>query len=146
MINVTAVVEGLNGLMPPEAIEARAARAAKLVGEGISEALALRIADLPALTAATDAVLISDRTGKSVTDAAQTYFAALGYFQLDRVVGGVGSIKVSDYFERLALDRALDTIGDAMRRIAAEATTFGSGAAAVSSRVKAKRAWRICAV
>ncbi len=62
---IAAVVDGLNALMPPEAIEARAARAAKLVGEGISEALALRIADLPALTAATDAVLISDRTGKS---------------------------------------------------------------------------------
>ena len=59
---IAAVVDGLNALMPPEAIEARAARAAKLVGQGISEALALRIADLPALTAATDAILISDRT------------------------------------------------------------------------------------
>jgi glutamate dehydrogenase len=135
---IAAVVDGLNALMPPEAIEARAARAAKLVGEGISEALALRIADLPALTAATDAVLISDRTGKSVTEAAQTYFAALGYFQLDRVVGGVGSIKVSDYFERLALDRALDTIGDSMRRIAAEATAHGTGAAAITAWMASK--------
>jgi glutamate dehydrogenase len=135
---IAAVVDGLNALMPPEAIEARAARAAKLVGEGISEALALRIADLPALTAATDAVLISDRTGKSVADAAQTYFAALGYFQLDRVVGGVGTIKVSDYFERLALDRALDTIGDAMRRIAAEATAYGTGAAAITAWMASK--------
>jgi glutamate dehydrogenase len=135
---VAAVVDGLDELMPPEAIEARAARAAKLVGEGISEALALRIADLPALTAATDAVLISDRTGKSVADAAQTYFAALGYFQLDRVVSGVGTIKVSDYFERLALDRALDAIGDAMRRIAAEATAHGTGAAAVTAWMASK--------
>ncbi len=135
---IAAVVDGLNALLPPEAIEARAARAAKLVGQGISESLALRIADLPALTAATDAVLISDRTGTSVTDAAQTYFAALGYFQLDRVVGGVGTIKVSDYFERLALDRALDTIGDSMRRIAAEATAYGTGAAAITAWMASK--------
>ena len=51
-------------------------------------------------------------------------------------------IKVTDYFDRLALDRALDAIGDAMRRIAAEMLASGSGAAAVDrpgSRPKAAR-------
>ncbi|MBV9971183.1 MAG: NAD-glutamate dehydrogenase, partial [Xanthobacteraceae bacterium] len=135
---ITAIAAGLDGMMPAEAVDARAAAAAKLVGQGVSETLALRIADLPALTSATDAVLISDRTGMSVLDAAQTYFAAVANFQLDRVVGAVGSIKVADYFERLALDRALDSIGDAMRRIAGEAAARGTGAAAVAEWVASK--------
>jgi glutamate dehydrogenase len=81
----------------------------------------------------------SPSTGKPVADAAQTYFAAMAYFQLDRVVGAAGGIKVADYFDRLALDRALDTIGDAIRRIAAEMATSGSsGPAAVAAWVTAK--------
>ena len=103
-----------------------------LAAEGVPDALARRLADLPALAAAADAVLIADRTGKPVVEAAQTYFAAIAYFQLDRVVGAAGDIKVADYFDRLALDRALDAIGDAMRRIAAEVSASGSGAAAVA--------------
>jgi glutamate dehydrogenase len=42
---------------------------------------------------------------------------------------------VTDYFDRLALDRALDAIGDAMRRIAAEMLASGSGAASVAASV-----------
>ena len=48
-------------------------------------------------------------------------------------------IKVSDYFDRLALDRALDTIGDAERRIAGEMMKGGAaGASAVDQWVKAR--------
>ncbi len=135
---IAAVADALDGLLPEDATQALAQRADKLVAEGVPDALAQRLATLPALAAAADAVLIADRTGKPVAEAAQTYFAAIAYFQLDRVVGAAGSIKVTDYFDRLALDRALDTIGDAMRRIAAEVTASGSGAAAVSTWVTAK--------
>ena len=128
---ITAVADALEQLLPEGAIQARAARADKLVAEGVPEELARQLADLPALAAAADAVLIADRTGKPVAEAARTYFAAIAYFQLDRVVSGAAGIKVADYFDRLALDRALDAIGDAMRRIAAEVLASGSGAAAV---------------
>jgi glutamate dehydrogenase len=50
---------------------------------------------------------------------AATYFAAETFFRLDRIARAARAIKVSDYFDRLALDRALDSIGDAERRIAA---------------------------
>jgi glutamate dehydrogenase len=135
---IAAVADALDRLLPEDATQALAARADKLAAEGVPDTLAQQLAMLPALAAAADAVLIADRTGKPVAEAAQTYFAAIAYFQLDRVVGAAGGIKVADYFDRLALDRALDAIGDAMRRIAAEMTASGCGAAAVASWVAAK--------
>jgi glutamate dehydrogenase len=135
---IAAVADALERMASQDATQARAARTAALAAEGVPDALARRLADLPALAAAADAVLIADRTGKPVVEAAQTYFAAIAYFQLDRLVGAAGDIKVADYFDRLALDRALDAIGDAMRRIAAEMSASGSGAASVASWVKAK--------
>ena len=49
-------------------------------------------------------------------------------------------IVVSDYFDRLALDRALDSIGDAERRLTAAMVGNGmAGAAAVEDWVNSRR-------
>ena len=57
---------------------ARRARraAASLTSAGVPDELAGRIADLGALAAAPDIVLVADRTGKPVAEVAATYFAA----------------------------------------------------------------------
>jgi glutamate dehydrogenase len=82
-------------------------------------------------------VLVADRTGKPVAEVAATYFAAGTFFRLDRIVGAARSITVNDYFDRLALDRALDSIGEAERRLTAEMLGNGAaGAAAVEIWVK----------
>jgi glutamate dehydrogenase len=50
---------------------------------------------------------------------------------------------VSDYFDRLALDRALDSIGDAERRLTAAMVgngVAGAGAGAVEEWVKPRQA------
>ena len=48
---------------------------------------------------------------------------------------------VADYFDRLALDRALDSIGDAERRLTAAMAGNGvAGAAAVEAWVKPRQA------
>ncbi len=94
---------------------------------------------MPSLLAAADIVLVADRSQKPVADVAATYFAAGAYFQLDRIAAAARGIKVSDYFDRLALDRAVDSIGDAERRIAAEMMTNGAaGAGAVDEWVKTR--------
>ena len=81
--------------------------------------------------------LAHDRTGKPIADVAATYFAAGSFFQLDRIAGAARGIHVTDYFDRLALDRALDTIGQAERRLAAEMVGNGAvGPAAVDAWVK----------
>ena len=90
------------------------------------DTLARKIASLPALTAAPDIAVVADRTGQNIAEVAATYFAAETFFRLDRIARAARAIKVSDYFDRLALDRALDSIGDAERRIAAAMS--GNGA------------------
>ena len=128
---------------------ARAARDAKIVEltrQRVPEALAHRIASLSALRPAPDIVLVADRAQKPVGEVAATYFAAESFFQLDRVAGAVPGIVVADYFDRLALDRALDSIGDAERRLTAAMVGNGqvpkglSGAGAVEEWVKPRQA------
>jgi glutamate dehydrogenase len=91
---------------------------------------------LGALTSAPDIVLVADRTGKPIGDVAATYFAVGAFFRLDRIAGAASAIPVTDYFDRLALDRARDSIGDAERRLAAAMVANGRvGAAAVDAWV-----------
>jgi glutamate dehydrogenase len=81
-----------------------------------------------------------------VGEVTATYFATEAFFQLDRVIGAVPGIVVSDYFDRLALDRALDSIGDAERRLTAAMVGNGqnsnglAGAGAVAEWVKPRQA------
>jgi glutamate dehydrogenase len=133
---IAAVTAALDGALSPDALSARASRRRQLNEAGVPDELAGRIADLPALTAAPDIALVADRTGKPVGDVAATYFAAGMFFQLDRIASAASKIPIADYFDRLALDRARDSIGDAERRLAAAMVGNGAvGAGAVEAWV-----------
>jgi glutamate dehydrogenase len=110
----------LSRVLPEDLDRALAARTAELEKAGVPEELARRLANLRALAAAPDIVSVADRTGKPVQDVAATYYAAGAFFQLDRIANAARGIQVTDYFDRLALDRALDSIGDSERRLTAE--------------------------
>ncbi len=134
---IAAVLEGLDAFLSPEAQRARAAETQRMMSDGVPDPLARTLAGLPMLASAADSILIADRTGRPVAEIAPIYFAAIAYFQLDRIVAAAGSIKLVDYFDQLAFDRALDSIGDAMRRLAAEmARTGASGIDAVTAWVE----------
>jgi glutamate dehydrogenase len=128
---IAGVADALDRILPEAAQAARAQRRTELVAAGVPETVARRMADLPALVAAPDIVMVADRAGRDVADVAATYYAAGARFQLDRVTAAARAIKVTDYFDRLALDRALDSIGDAERRLAAEIMGHGAGPEAV---------------
>jgi glutamate dehydrogenase len=133
---VEALSSALDSVLPPQAAAARTARADELIKMGVPEGLAARIAAIPQMAAATDLVLIADRTSKPIAAIAATYFAAEAFFRVDRVVAAARGIVVSDYFDRLALDRALDLIGDAERRLTAAMIETGrAGAQAVEAWV-----------
>jgi len=137
---IAAVTAALDDALSQDGRAARAARRRELEAAGVPEALAGRIADLPALGAAPDIVLVADRTGKPVGEVAATYFAVGAFFRLDRIAAAAGSISIVDYFDRLALDRARDSIGDAERRLAAAMVGNGAvGAAAVESWVATRK-------
>jgi glutamate dehydrogenase len=103
----------------------------------VPEALAQQIARLPLLAAATDIVLIADRTGKSVEAAASAYFATREFFRLDAIFAAARAIAAEDRFERLAVDRAVDSIAAHERVLIADILTHGGpkggGEAAVAA-------------
>jgi glutamate dehydrogenase len=93
------------------------------------------------LVAAPDIVMVADRAGQNIAEVAATYFAAEAFFRLDQIVGAARGIVISDYFDRLALDRALDSIGDAERRLTAAMAGNGvAGANAVEAWVAPRKA------
>ena len=137
---IAAVAAALDRALPEEALSARSKRQENLVKEGVPAELALRIADLGALSAAPDIILVADRTAKPVADVAATYFAAGTFFRLDRITDAAGTIPLADYFDRLALDRARDSIGNAERRLAAAMVGNGiAGTGAVEAWVAPRR-------
>jgi glutamate dehydrogenase len=136
---IEALTAALYRVLPEGAEKAREARATELTNAGVPEELAKKLASLPALAAAPDIVSVADRTGRPVPEVAATYFAAGAFFQLDRIANAARAIQVTDYFDRLALDRALDSIGEAERRITAQMSGNGvSGPEAVDAWVAAR--------
>jgi len=116
---IAALAAVLDDVLPASLCEAIETRCAELVAAGVPEPLAHRISSLPALTSAPDVVLVAERTGRLVADVAATFFAAANYFRLDQIARAARQIVTVDYFDRLALDRSLDLIGDAERRLTA---------------------------
>jgi glutamate dehydrogenase len=126
-------------VLSADAAAARSARAAELQTAGVPEAVAKRIADLPTLMSAPDIVVVADRAGRPVGEVAATYFAAGAFFKIDHIARAAREIVIADYFDRLALDRALDGIGEAERRLAAMMMSNGAvGPAAVEAWTKTR--------
>ncbi len=137
---IAAVAASLDSALAADGLRARAARRDELARAGVPDPLAARLADLGPLSAAPDIALVADRTGRAVGDVAAIYFAAAAFFRLDRITNAAKAIPVADYFDRLALDRARDSIGDAERRItAAMASNGAQGAGAVEAWVAPRR-------
>jgi glutamate dehydrogenase len=138
---IAQVEAALDKALSKAATAVRDARIADLSKAGVPEMLARRVANLPVLKAAPDIALVADRAGKPVGEVTATYFATEAFFQLDSVASAVPNIVVSDYFDRLALDRALDSIGDAERRLTAAMVANGhAGADAVEEWVRPRQA------
>ena len=84
-------------------------------------ALAHRIAQLAPLGDATDIHLVAEQAGAPLERAALVFFAIADRLGTSRIVAAARRVPAADRFDRLALDRALDTLADARRRIATEA-------------------------
>jgi glutamate dehydrogenase len=79
-------------------------------------------------------VLVASRTGRPIPEIAATHFAVDDAFRLGALAQAARAVAVTDYFDRLALDRAVDGIAAAHRRLTAEvAARGGAGAPAVAA-------------
>ncbi|WP_342709462.1 NAD-glutamate dehydrogenase [Bradyrhizobium sp. B124] len=131
---IRQVVAGLDTALPPDLQAARAKRRQDLTDAGVPAGLAGELADLDALVPAPDIVTVAERTARPIGDAAATFFAAEANFRLDRIVAAARSVPANDYFERMAIDRAVEQIAGAERRLAADMLATGqSGQHAVET-------------
>jgi glutamate dehydrogenase len=128
----------LDDVLPKALATVRTDRRAELTKAGIADDLARQLADLPVLGSASDVVLVADRCKRPIAEVAATYFAAGETFRIGRMAEAAHAIPITDYFDRLALDRALDTMGEAERQLAAAmvASDGVAGHAAVEAWIK----------
>ncbi len=87
---------------------------------GVPADLAMRIVDLPSLQAAPDGVIIAESSQASVSDAVSTLFRIVDRLGVAQVRQAGHSLKASDRFERLAIDRAAERIDLSIRTIAVD--------------------------
>jgi glutamate dehydrogenase len=121
-------VAGLLGTLVPASVEATvAARAEQFVAGGAPTAIARRIAELSALSFATDIALVAERTKAPVAAAAEAFFGVLDVFGLAEVVETGSHIALADRFDRMALDRALANLMRAQRDLTADVLAAGRG-------------------
>ncbi|WP_429024619.1 NAD-glutamate dehydrogenase [Bradyrhizobium sp. I1.14.4] len=122
---IRQIVAGLDTTLPPDLQAARGKRRQELADAGVPAGLAFELADLDALVSAPDIVTVAERTTRPIGDAASTFFAAEANFRLDRIIAAARSVPANDYFERMAIDRAIEQIGGAERKLAADMLATG---------------------
>ncbi|MCW3475272.1 NAD-glutamate dehydrogenase [Limobrevibacterium gyesilva] len=132
----------LASLLPPAAAQAWHDRAQELAGQGVPADLAARLAGLSELTLAPDIVLVTQKTNHALPEIAATHFAVAELFRLGSIARAADDVTVADYYDRLAVDRAVDAIGGAHRRLTAQIAgsghTGGDGVAAWSDALGPK--------
>ncbi|MCC8966965.1 NAD-glutamate dehydrogenase [Bradyrhizobium sp. Pear76] len=131
---IRQIVAGLDTALPPDLQAARVKRRQELADAGVPAGLAGELADLDALDSAPDIVTVAERTTRPIGDAAATFYAAEANFRLDRIIAAARKVPANDYFERMAIDRAVEQIAGAERRLAADMLATGqSGQEAVET-------------
>jgi glutamate dehydrogenase len=124
---IAAIAAALDTILPYDEKAALDSRIANLCMLGVPDELAERVASLTTLVMAPDVVLVAQSTGKPVADVAALHFAVGGVFRLGALARAGRDIVVADYYDRLALDRAIDGIAAAHRRLTAEIVASGGG-------------------
>ena len=126
---VASLRDMLGTAMPASLVEGIAGKTAELVALGVPEETARRIAELPALSYASDIVLVSERAGVAVAEGAAAFFGVFGAFNLWPVIEQGREIQLNDRFDRMALDRALANLMRAQRDLTADVLKTEGGLA-----------------
>jgi glutamate dehydrogenase len=122
---VAEIEQTLPEILSEAARETWRKRTQEIVAEGAPEGLAQRLAALQDLVAAPDIVLVAKKSGHPTVEVARTHFAVEDMFRLGAIAGAARAIPVVDTYDRLALDRAIDSVAAAHRRLTAEVIGHG---------------------
>jgi glutamate dehydrogenase len=122
---IREIAVGLDNNLPQDIQAGRSKRRQDLSDGGVPAELAGELADLDALVSAPDIVTVAERTNRAIGDTATTFFAAEANFRLDRIIAATRGVPANDFFDRLAIDRAVDQIAAAERRLVADMLATG---------------------
>jgi glutamate dehydrogenase len=127
---LAAAVKELQPVLPrllPEVLRTRLEeRQSLFAAEGAPAALAARLAFAGVGEMVPDIALVARNASSSLADAAAAYCTATEALRIGRIEDAARSIQPGDYYEELALTRALDTIAAARRGIAVAALKAAS--------------------
>ncbi|MGQ0681924.1 NAD-glutamate dehydrogenase [Bradyrhizobium sp.] len=123
--SIREIAAGLDNALPPDMQAGRNKRRQELIEAGLPTELAGEFADLNTLLSAPDIVMVAGRSDRAIADTATTFFAAEANFRLDRIVAAARGVAANDFFERLAIDRGIDQIAAAERRLVADMLANG---------------------
>jgi glutamate dehydrogenase len=119
------IAAGLDQALPEHLQAGHSKHRQDLIDAGVAAELAGELANLDALVSAPDIVTVAGRTNHAIGDTATTFFAAEANFRLDRIKAAARVVPASDHFERLVIDRAVDQIAAAERRLVADMLATG---------------------
>jgi glutamate dehydrogenase len=123
--SIREIATGLDKNLPPDTQAGRSKRRQDLADAGVPAELAGELADLDALVSAPDIVTVAGRAQRAIAETATAFFAAEASFRLDRIIAAAHRVPASDFFERLAIDRAVDQIAAAERRLVVDMLATG---------------------
>ncbi len=117
----------LPNLIAPGVAQSMETDIADALEQGVPSGTARQIAELPILSYASDVVLVAERSGMSIADAARAFFGVFAVFDLWTVLAQGRAIVLDDRFDRMALDRALANLMRAQRDLTVDALAAGKG-------------------
>ena len=94
--SIREIVAGLEKTLPEDLQAGRSKRRQDLIDAGVPADLAGELADLDALVSAPDIVTVAERTSRTISDAATTFFAAEANFRLDRLIAAARNIPANE--------------------------------------------------
>ena len=116
--------EELRGVMPACLVDEDKARLVErtneLVEHGVPKPLAAKVSALRFMSRGPDIVFVATRTNRKVRDIAHGFFSVGSKLSVDRLVLASVNLAATDYYERIAINRGIETVLTAHRSIAAQ--------------------------
>jgi glutamate dehydrogenase len=113
-----------------------AARLQGLQAPGVPAELALRVARLPLLGEAPNIVAVADDLSLEPARVVPAHLALDTHFRIAQIAGAAGALAVPDQYERLALDRAMEDLASAHRRLTGRAAVEADSPAAFLAAIE----------
>ncbi len=117
---LAALHKALPDVLPEESGAGWSSRIATLQEAGMEAEEARRLAGLSYLSRGPDIVLVAGQAKRPVEEVARGFFALGDRLMIDRIAASAAAMEVTDYYDRLAINRTMDGILATHRTLVAE--------------------------